>query len=156
MSAPMTGLDRGTAYQETFHCFVPNRPGEDPDDHEHDSPPPCDYGWRCNQCDARVDTIPCPDHAPTEAPGLVLVECSAEPRHYLFAYDNDGYGTGCPQCWADRLAAKYARVSLCTHGWWHRWAPTQWVIARLASSYSWVWGDGCRACMSVYRWRWSR
>lgn len=101
-----------TAYKELLHCFTPNREGEDPDDHEHDSQMLCDWGWLCNQdgCHNRIDEVPCPDHAPKVFPGLRLVECGAEPRHYLWAHDSDSYGPPCFWCMRDDYHRELTRI----------------------------------------------
>ena len=56
--------------------------------------------YECNRCGVEVDAAnPCPDHAPTEFAGLVLIDCQATPRHALmFAYDNEGFTPDCLFC----------------------------------------------------------
>lgn len=150
--------DTAIAYRELFRCFVPNGPGEDPDDHEHDRAIDCDWGWACNQCTQRVDNAPCSTHAPTNLPGLVAVECIAEQRHYLFVYDNDGYGAGCPSCYAAELRERIDELTRCRHWAWRRWRWVTWLVARLPlAGYRHAWGNGCGRCLitTKLRWRWS-
>src|SRR5688500_10650180 len=112
-------------YLELFRCFVPNRDGEDPDDHEHDFKIPCDWGFMCNHecCRFRTDDGPCPEHAPKEPPpGWRLVECMApEQLHWLLAHDREDYGHGCPMCWSDRLAAELKPLKDAAERREHRW-----------------------------------
>lgn len=118
------------AYRELFACRASN-PGEDwPFDHDHGSDRDCDWGWLCNAdgCDIRVDDGPCPEHAPIAFPGLRLVECQAEPRHWLFVHDREDYGHGCPLCWCDQTALEMAPLKAAADRRVHRWC---WVLNRV-------------------------
>lgn len=152
--------DTETAYQELFRCFVPNRPGEDPDDHEHDPSLPCDWGWLCSHCDRRVDDQPCPEHAPVAVPGLRLVECQAEPRHWLFAHDRDDYGHGCPWCWYEKDAAELKPLKMAAERRAHRWCWLANPVKRIARRLKLARVRGytnSHACGHVdVRWRWFR
>lgn len=155
----MAETNISSAYREDFVCWASN-PGEDfPYDHEHDGD--CQWGWICHQpdCGWRADELPCPEHAPTVFLGLRLVECQATPRHYLFAYDREDYGHGCPWCWWERAAAELALFRAAAERRAHRWCwlsnPVKRLAIRLgvarARSYS-----GSHACWHIdARWRWS-
>lgn len=151
------------AYKELFHCFVPNRQGEDPDDHEHDPALACDWGFICNEpeCGWRTDQRPCPIHAPITFSGLRLVECTAEPRHYLFAHDRDDYGHGCPACYGRYLFKRLSELEVCRHKVWRRWRVTRLLVelgftVRLIRSHQSSWTRGCERCLVEVRWVWSR
>lgn len=153
------------AYLELFHCFVPNRDGEDPDDHEHDFKIPCEWGFLCNSvgCTFRTDDGPCPDHAPRVAPsGWRLVEChSAQQLHYLLSHDREDYGHGCPSCWADRLTAELKPFKHMARLREHRWC---WFTNRGKQAMIWCrlmrrsgWSNEWGYCSHTSaRWRWSR
>lgn len=161
-------LARGSAsiYEPSFVCWVPNRPGEDPDDHEHDSAIPCDWGWRCNGngdgCTFRTDTVPCPKHAPVHVPELRLVECVTEPRHWLWVHRNDDYGHGCPLCWVDQKNAQLAPLVhaqlLREHRWCWATNRVKRALIRLRVMRMSGWSSDCRYRMGHTRakWRWSR
>lgn len=153
------------AYREAFVCWASN-PGDDyPYDHDHPDPgTDCDWGWICNAdgCRIRVDDVPCPEHAPVAFPGLRLVECQAEPRHWLFSHDREDYGHGCPACRSKQLWAQLVELRVSTHryrhGGWRRWRVTWWVVrvlrrVGLVRGSGMSWGDGCRGCVE---WRWDR
>lgn len=154
--------DLMSAYRERFHCWVPNSPDTDPDDHEHDWTISCDYGWQCNTdgCTERVDDEPCPQHAPLAFPGLRLVECVAEPRHWLYSHDRDDYGHFCPACTYDMTHAELEPLKLAAERRRHRWC---WLFNPVKRAAIWVgvarWrgSTGNHACWHVdARWRWSR
>lgn len=153
-------------YRELFVCWASKREpdgsiGDDFHDHEHDRDIPCDWGWICNghdreECSSRVDTVPCPTHAPATPAGLRLVGCDAEPRHWLYAHDRDDYGHGCPMCWSDKLTKDLTafRATLCHHHWWRRAESLRWIpraLKRLGliSGYGYQWGDGCVGCWTA-------
>lgn len=156
-------METAIAYREEFVCWVPNRPGEDPTDHEHDSKIPCEWGWACNVCGARIDDGPCSAHAPSEFPGLRPAECLADPKHHWFGYDADDYGLGCPTCsyvWAmDRLRQLEKDTHGARHWPWRRWRLTNFLLYRVAYPLRLVRGSGtsnshtCRGCIDI-RWRW--
>jgi len=157
----MTDLTLTDAYRESFVCWASDPAGEDyPYDHDCRAPL-CDWGWCCNQCVTRVDEQPGPDHAPLTPPlGLRLVECTTEPRHWLFAHDRDDYGHGCPACWATKLRADLEPLQDAAERRRHRWCwalnPLKRLAATLglASFHSW---SGSRWCWHVdIGWRWSR
>jgi len=146
-------------YREDFVCWASN-PGEDyPYDHDHAGD--CDWGWACNQagCRWRADHAPCPDHAPTVFLGLRLVECQAEPRHWLWVHDREDYGHGCPLCWYEQAAAELAPLQMTAGQRAHRWC---WLVNPLKRAAVWAHVARIRSfgdpwCRHVdVRWRWSR
>jgi len=160
-----------TAYQELHVCWVPNRPGADPDDHDHDWAVECYWGWACNQtgCGRDVHDEPCPEHAPlTPPPGLRLVDCTAEPRHWLFAHDRDDYGHGCPWCWSNGADAELAPLEAAAGRWEHRWCWLYNPVKRLAvavgiarrwgisSDVRWGISSDVYCYHTHVTWRWSR
>jgi len=163
----MSDLALFDVYRESMVCWASDPAGEDyPYDHDCRTPQ-CDWGWCCNQCVTRVDNGPCPTHAPlTPPPGLRLVECQTEPRHWLFAHDRDDYGHGCPWCWCDRAASELAPLKAAAERREHQWC---WLLnrlkrlairLRLAKWWS-VGGDpwsarGDSTCWHVtIKWRWA-
>lgn len=60
-------------------------------------------GHVCNQCGADVREAPCPQHAPQQVPGLTLVGCDAQPRHWLWVIAGDYFEAPCYRCDAARL-----------------------------------------------------
>lgn len=109
------------------------------------------YAFACNICDRSVDDGPCPDHAPTDIPGLRLVDCAAEPRHLLWVVDREDYGVPCFLCIAqekwdlDRLAQQ------CRHWPWRHWRLTgrlaSWASALgVISGYGIHYGQGHLGC----------
>lgn len=151
------------AYCELFHCFIPNRPGQDPDDHEHDFKLSCDWGWLCNQCDTRIDDGPCPEHAPMEFPGLRLAECDANPKHVLFGHDRDDYGLPCFICLCSEQAdelhelreqQRHAKHRRWPRGWLAHLIATVAYLLRLSYGRSTHYGKYCDGCVTIH-WRWS-
>lgn len=150
-------------YEPSFVCWVPNRPGEDPDDHEHDTALMCDWGWVCNVigCSFRTDDVPCLDHAPTEVPALRLVECHTEPRHWIWVHRNDDHGHSCPSCWSNHLTAELEPLR---HNARKREHRRCWLFNRAKHALVWLrvmrvssWSSDCRYGMHVSaRWRWTR
>lgn len=148
------------AYREAFVCWSGNPAGDDyPYDDDHPTDVACDWGWCCNAdgCHTRVDDVPCPEHAPVAFPGLRLVECQAEPRHFLYSHDRDDYGHGCPACWSKHVWNQLVELRESTHRYrhraWRRWRVTVRVVRLLrrigmVRAYSLSWGDGCRGCMT--------
>lgn len=150
------------AYRELFVCWASDpdsNPDDWPFDHEHDGD--CDWGWICNTdgCAWRADESPCPQHVPS-VPGLRLVECSADPRHWLWVVDREDYGHGCPLCWCDRTASELAPLKAAADRRAHRWC---WVFnrlkraaigLRLVSLWS-VGGDPWGCWHVTVKWRWS-
>lgn len=158
MTTPDTLSAKAPAYYELFHCFT-TPAGEE--DHEHDFKLDCDWGFICNQadCRSRVDFQPCPDHAPIEIPGLRLVECTAEPRHYLYVHDRDDYGANCPACYAGELNQRVMEYEACRHRAWRRWRIARWIVLHLPlTGYGYRIGNGCQGCLLTdgVRWEWSR
>jgi hypothetical protein len=128
-----------------------------PEDHtEH-------CGFVCSICGAAVDLDPCPDHAPTQVPGLQIVHCEAEPRHWLWMLDSDAYPPPCYRCELDRAYERERLGRQCRHWPWRRWRVLwlayRWVLepVRLASGFTVTWshGDGHDGCQT-WRWRWSK
>lgn len=154
-TAARPGDDDPRPYLEEFWCWV-TPPGEE--DHEHDWSRECDWGWRCNLCGRRTDGGPCPDHAPLHVPGLRLVGCTAEPRHWLFGVDAEDYGMPCWWCAADELQDKVNELTVCRHWAWRSWRITYWVLRRLPLvtlvGSEMKFGNGHRGCLTDARWRW--
>lgn len=157
----MSDLTLFDAYRESFVCWVDFPGGIYDFDADHDYHESCEWGWACPSCGRRVDDQPCPDHAPITPPGLRLVECQAEPRHWLFVHDREDYGHGCPWCWADRAAAELKPLKEAAerreHRWCWLWNPLKRMAMGLrvarAHSYS-GWAGGCWHVGIT--WRWSR
>jgi hypothetical protein len=64
--------------------------------HEH---PEGRIGFVCTTCNRPVDDTPCPEHAPTEVPGLVRALCAAVPPHHWWTLAADDHVRPvCPQC----------------------------------------------------------
>lgn len=153
------------AYRELFVCWA-STPGDDwPFDHDHPViGTDCDWGWICNadDCTWRADESPCPEHVPS-VPGLRLVECTAEPRHFVWVVDRDDYGHGCPLCWCDRTALEMAPLKAAADRRKHRWCwalnPLKRAAIRLRLVCLWSVGDPWddSVCWHVsIRWRWTR
>lgn len=142
-----------SAYLETFGCLAPKN--EDGDcDHEGS----CDWGWSCSQCGYDLTAGPCPDHAPTAFPGLVLVDCDAEPRHWTWIHAHDGYPAPCTPC---QLAAEMDAHRGCAHalhGAWRAWKFTGRVdrwgarVGLWNGFTSFTLGGGCNGCRTRFRW----
>jgi hypothetical protein len=117
-------------------------------------------GFACSVCGVDVDGVPCPDHAPAEAPGLRLVECEATPRHVMFVHDRDDYGVPCPWCILDSYYEKARLARQCQHWGWRRWRLVgkvdRYLLGplRITLGHSWKLGDGCDGCETLF-WRWS-
>lgn len=123
--------------------------------------PNAHVGFLCSICNRPTDEQPCPDHAPTDVPGLQLVECDATPRHWLWVLDRDDYGAPCFWCERDRYAEREWQADTCRHWPWRRWKLTR----RLAS---WAYqlgviagsgtrtGNGCDWCLYHVSWRGKR
>lgn len=153
-----------TAYREWFVCWAGDPTNEESLlDNDHASDVDCDWGWMCNHegCLTRVDEQPCPTHAPTAVPGLRLVECQSEPRHWLFAHDRDDYGHGCPWCWYEQAAAELKPLQEAAVRRAHRWCWLLNPVKRLAGRLRLVritgYSGWAGACWHVTaRWWWSR
>ncbi len=121
------------------------------------------YTFACNICQRDVGDVPCPDHAPTEFPGLRLVDCTADPPHLMWVHEREDYGVPCYACiYADR-AEREAEARQCRHWPWRRWKLTHkvagWLhVTGIASSGGGSkWGDGCNWCLdSLPRYRGKR
>lgn len=121
-------------------------------------------GHVCNQCGVDVAEAPCPEHGPRDVPGLTLMDCDAEPRHWIWTPAGDYFPPPCYRCEWERLLQRewdrrdaphkrrlhgYARS-----GWW--WWMLR-VGARLGLLHG-LYGRGCPGggwCHGA-RWRWSR
>ena len=82
-----------------------------------------EFVWHCNVCGCDVGDGPCPEHAPTHVPGLVLVRCEKDPRHNIFIYANEiaeEYPVGCSACYAADLGESVLRLTHVAHRWWRR------------------------------------
>jgi hypothetical protein len=121
-------------------------------------------GHVCIMCGRRVDTEPCPDHAPRDVPGLTLLECGADPRHWLWTLAGDYYPPPCWRCEHDRLwQADNDRRDAPHRRWRHRYARTEvwrWLLragralglVRVVYARTCPGGGWCHGA----RWRWSR
>lgn len=161
----MTYADLDVVYRESMICWT-DIPGNYPvGEWDHDYHQTCDWGWGCNVCGVRTDDTPCPVHAPLSVPGLRLVECNADPKHFLLAVDRDDYGHGCPGCWANQNRDELYALKVATHrhrhGPWRRWRLSQRAVSILSRAgivrgMCNMFGDGCRGCIMSLTWRWSR
>lgn len=113
----MTTNDLLTTYTELFVTC-------DTDDNE--VPP----HFECSNCDRDVTDEPCPDHAPLgDLPGLRLMNCQAEPRHYVWVHQREDFGAYCPGCLIAQYAEREAEARRCRHWPWRRWAITRRLIS---------------------------
>jgi hypothetical protein len=118
-------------------------------------------GHVCNTCDRPVDLGPCPNHAPREVPGLVLAECGAEPRHWVWTLAGDYYEPPCPRCQLAEYDERERLARQCKHWGWRSWMATRWLTSKaytlgvIAGSGS-AWGDGHDWCVDSVRWRGGR
>lgn len=116
-----------------------------------------DWYFACNICARRLDDQPCPDHAPTEVPGLRLVECDANPPHRMWRVDGDQYDPPCMICEAAALQARLDWHERCRHWGWRRWRITH-RLAGKAYVLGLIAGHGtggrhCKGCLSHLGWR---
>lgn len=114
--------------------------------------------FACNICDRPVDDGPCPDHAPTAAPGMRLVDCDAEPRHMLWVLDRDDYGVPCFQCAWERQAEAERQARQCRHWGWRTWRITDWASRTayrlgITTGGGYIYGDGHNGCLTGVRFR---
>lgn len=108
MAANSTTQTDQTAYFETIVCT-------------DKSDGSADWHYICNLCSRRLDDGPCPDHAPTDIPGLRLVECDAEPRHpSVWFVDGDYYEPPCMYCISADQAKRIDYFQRCRHWAWRR------------------------------------
>lgn len=139
-----------TPYLETFGCRSDTGEGCDHDgDH--------DWGWACGTCRRDLADGPCPEHAPVDVPGLMVTDCTAEPRHArTWVLASDGYGAPCMYCAYDAESAAHEG---CEHSHHHRWRRSR-IAARLlgcgyslgfVACYGHRWGGGCRRCLTGVR-----
>jgi hypothetical protein len=92
----------------------------------------CDYTFFCNICGADAGDAPCPDHAPLDVPGLVLVECDATPQHpRSWVLAGDAYPPPCHWCAYQDLADAHAPCRHARHGAWRRWTITHKMLGWL-------------------------
>ncbi len=113
------------------------------------------YAFACNICDRDVGDGPCPDHAPTEFPGLRLVDCAADPPHLVWVYEREDYGCPCFVCMAEEQAKRDAEARQCRHWPWRSWKVTgrvaRWLYALgIVSGTCWSLGDGHDGCVTFY------
>lgn len=138
------------AYLESFGCLL----ATDDEGCVHEGE--CDQDWHCATCRRRLDGQPCPDHAPVVFPGLELVECYAQPRHWLWAYKNDAYGTGCTACQIDSEMDAHRGCAHSQHRAWRRLGLLRWLAghgyaAGFIRSTGESYGGGCNGCLT-FRW----
>jgi hypothetical protein len=113
--------------------------------------------WECSRCDRDVTDQPCPEHAPlTDLPGLRLVECTAEPRHYTWVHQRDDYGVPCYAClYTEAREAEMAQAR-CPHRWWNktglwrRWVRFGYSAGFIAGS-GMSWSATCDGCCEITR-----
>lgn len=106
-------------------------------------------GHVCNQCGQDVTDAPCPDHAPRDVPGLTLVPCDAEPRHWLWMLAGDYYDPPCYRCeserfwqgWQDQRDAPHRRRR---HGYRRTWVWRR--LVRLGSRVGLLDGQYAYTC----------
>lgn len=144
-----------TAYIETFGCglAVTDEYGDyDHGRHEGD----CDWNYRCGTC--RTESLPCAAHAPREFPGLMMADCSAEPKRApSFVYANDaGYGAPCMQCAYEGLQQSIPPEHA-SHRAWRQWDVLHRLAGRCYSlgflkTYTLAWSSECNHCMTGIKW----
>lgn len=119
---------------------------------DNDVPP----HFECSHCPQDVTEHPCPVHAPLgDLPGLRLIPCDAQPRHYVWAHQRDDYGLPCPWCLLNEHREREAEARQCRHRAWRRtrlfrwfssWAYSMGVISGSCHSA----GDGCDWYITLY------
>lgn len=136
-----------SAYRENFGCLL-----DDGDEHGHEGA--CQLAWMCGTCGRDIGMGHCPDHAPTEIPGLELAVCSADPPHQrTFLYQGDGgYPAPCMYCAYDAARKAHEGCAHSHHRVWHRWKLTHWLafkgaMAGFVKPGVISWGGGCNSCM---------
>lgn len=120
-----------------------------------------DVYYICNTCGTKVDDAPCAEHAPLNVPGLVLVDCDATPRHYMWTVDSEGYPSGCVACGWREIYDKHSTCEHSHHGPWRRWRITKWANLKayslgITGGHGASYGGGCHGCVTRTRWRGSR
>jgi hypothetical protein len=140
LSEYLTEVDAGTPYYEMLIC-----------DFDTDRP----TWWACNLDGREIDPrTGCPDHRPTDMPGLARSECELVPPHaptWTADGDHQGYGSPCHQCMYDRIADDLAELRRCRHWGWHRWAVTRRIVGwmyvlGIISGSCWSTGGGIYDC----------
>lgn len=110
--------------------------------------------FECSRCERDVSDDPCPDHAPTGAPGLRLVECWSEPKHQLWVINRDDYGYPCPECRLIPHVEQQIKDQQCKHWAWRRTAAWRWLVSQayslgVISGSGASWGNGHDWCTTV-------
>jgi hypothetical protein len=118
--------------------------------------------WECSRCDHDVSDEPCPDHAPlADLPGLRLIECDANPKHYTWVHQRDDYGVPCPWCLLADHAKREAEARQCRHWGWRRTRAFRklvgvaYILGVITGSGS-TWGDGHDWCVTITHFRGER
>lgn len=151
----MTAMNAPAAYEAQIRCLHASR-DEDGDwigcERDHDT---CDWRWFCSVCDREVGDGGCPDHAPSDVPGLQVVSCGEHPRTWLLA--DDGYEPPCPWCVADAASKAHEGCAHARHGRWRRWRITRKVLSNLyGAGVLRGWGSShdsrCKGCASGIMW----
>ncbi len=120
------------------------------------------YVFVCSVCQRDLSDGPCPDHAPTGAPGFRPVECVAEPKHPLMlVHDRDDYGFTCPLCRLKPHVDAEREAQRCRHWGWRSWRVTSWLASRayalgVVASSGVSFGDGHDGCVGFVRLRGQR
>lgn len=114
--------------------------------------------FECSQCERDVTDDPCPEHAPTDVPGLRLVECQSQPKHQLWVLNRDDYGYGCPECRLIPYLEAETAARQCRHRAWRRTRFAGWLsgaayVLGVFTGGGVSWGDGHDACHSFGRLR---
>lgn len=114
--------------------------------------------WECSRCERDVTDESCPDHAPSNPPGLRLVECWSEPKHQLWVINREDYGYGCPECRLIPYIETETAARQCRHRSWRRtrfagWLSTKAYVLGILTGGGVAWGDGHDRCHSFGRLR---
>jgi hypothetical protein len=108
-------------------------------------------GFVCSECRHDVTVQPCPDHAPTDVPGLALVECEATPRHWAWVHASDanGYGIPCYRCILSELTAEmHDAEARRLRRWYLRWQ--YWKATSVAAGWAYSLGIVSGYTVSVW------
>jgi len=108
--------------------------------------------WTCNLCGGDVGEAPCPEHAPTAVPGLVLAYCANNPRHNVFVYASElteEFPVACTACDNIALAETNLRLTHAAHARWRRSRLVRRLL-RLATHLCLINGYGTRYNLYCY------
>jgi hypothetical protein len=123
------------------------------------------YEFRCNICGTPTPDAPCPEHAPRDIPGLRLVDCDAQPRHWIWVIDAEDYGHPCLTCICHEQTESIRELEIARdHHWrWRGWRITGWLNSKayaLGITAGASWGTcsqpGHRCCHRKASWRGKR